>query len=65
MSAPAAPPPLSAMRSVHVRVILPTLCTLASIELTGPRNIVDLLVAAIGPAASRWPHSVVITERQL
>lgn len=56
------PPPLSAMRTVSVRVVLPTLFTAISIDLAGPRNIVDLLVAAVRPAVARWPNSVVITE---
>ena len=33
------------------------------IDLAGPRNTVDILVAAVQPAVSRWPNSVVITER--
>lgn len=55
-------PPLAAMRTVNVRVLLPTLWLAISIDLAGPRNIVDLLVAAVQPAVSRWPNSVVVTE---
>ena len=55
-------PPLSQMRTVNVRVLLPTLYLSISIDLAGPRNIVDLLVAAVQPAVARWPNSVVITE---
>lgn len=55
-------PPLSLMRTVNVAVILPTLYLRISIDLAGPRNIVDLLVAAVRPAVARWPNSVVITE---
>lgn len=64
MSAPYQPPmpPLSAMRTVNVRVTLPTLWLAISLDLAGPRNIVDLLVSAVQPAVSRWPNSVVITE---
>jgi hypothetical protein len=59
-------PPLSAMpamRTVNVAVVLPTLFLRVSIDLAGPRNIVDLLVAAVRPAVARWPNSVIITER--
>lgn len=55
-------PPLSLMRTVNVAVTLPTLYLRVSINLSGPRNIVDLLVGAVQPAVSRWPNSVVITE---
>lgn len=61
MSQPA-PPPLSLMRKVNVSVTLPTLYLRISIDLAGPRNIVDLLVAAVRPAVARWPSSVVVTE---
>ena len=51
-----------AIRNVNVKILLPTLWLAISIDLAGPRNIVDLLVAAVQPAVSRWPNSVVITE---
>jgi hypothetical protein len=55
-------PPLFTTRVVNVRVLLPTLYLSISIDLAGPRNIVDLLVAAVQPAVARWPNSVVVTE---
>jgi len=51
-----------AIRNVNVRVVLPTLWLAVSIDLAGPRNIVDLLVAAVRPAVARWPAVVTVAE---
>jgi hypothetical protein len=51
-----------AIRSVTVAIYLPTMYLRVSIDLAGPRQLVDFIVSAVQPAVSRWPNSVMIKE---
>jgi len=56
-------PPLSAMKQAHITVTVATLFLLVNVEVAGPRNIVDLVLAGVKAAAARWPAVVTVTER--
>jgi hypothetical protein len=59
---PLSPPPLATMRHITIRVVVATLFTHLTLEVTGPANIVGLVLAGVKAAASRWPAVVTVTE---
>lgn len=55
-------PPLSTMKHARVAVTVATLFLRVTIEVVGPDNIINLVLAGIRAAAARWPAAVTVSE---
>lgn len=55
-------PSLSSMKHVRVTIVLATVFMRISVEMTGPGNLVDLVLAGVKTAAARWPAAVTVSE---
>lgn len=53
---------LSNMKHARVVIVLTTVFMRISVEITGPGNLVDLVLAGVKTAASRWPSVVTVSE---
>jgi hypothetical protein len=51
------------MKQVRVQIVVATLFLRISVEVVGPGNLVDLVLAMVKTAAARWPAVVTVTER--
>jgi len=61
MSANPVPSP-SSMKHVRVTIVLTTVYMRITVEIAGPGNLVDLVLAGVKAAAARWPAAVTVTE---
>lgn len=55
-------PSLSNMKHVRVTIVLTTVFMRISVEIVGPGNLVDLVLAGVKAAAARWPAVVTVSE---
>jgi hypothetical protein len=50
------------MKHVRVTIVLTTVYMRITVEIAGPGNLVDLVLAGVKAAAARWPAAVTVTE---
>jgi hypothetical protein len=55
-------PSLTNMKHVRVTIALTTVFMRISVEIVGPGNLVDLVLAGVRAAAARWPAVVTVAE---
>lgn len=55
-------PSLSSMKHVHVTVALTSVYMRIEVDIHGPSNLVDLTLAGVKTAATRWPAQVTVQE---
>lgn len=55
-------PSLSSMKHVRIAIVLSTVYMRISVEVVGPGNLVDLVLAGVKTAAAKWPAVVTVSE---
>ncbi len=55
-------PSLSNMKHVRIAIVLTTMYMRITVEVVGPSNLVDLVLAMVNTAAAKWPAVVTVSE---
>lgn len=55
-------PSLSDMKHVRVTMTLTTVYMWIAVDITGPGNLVDLVLAGVKTAAAKWPAAITVTK---